>query len=190
MKVFVLGNSHANLFSNTAPQVTDKINDTKLFKTCSIGPVIAYNFQEHHLPKVPVMLAVGEVDCRWHLPKQAVEQKRSYCEVVKECVNRFFPCLLEIRKTNEVISWGSHLTCPEEHNDDPSNPVYGPRDKRDICSLWWDSHMRDLATKYKIPHISINYELSKNREKYFMDYCHLNQEAYKIAEGKMCHLFN
>ena len=62
-----------------------------IFRTYHLGPTIAYNFYEHHFPRVLdiintsninkeddyICLVVGEVDCRWHLPLQAEKQDRN-----------------------------------------------------------------------------------------------------------------
>ena len=98
MKIFCIGNSHVNIFRG----IDEVFGDDKIemFKTKHIGPTIAYNFYEHHYPQVLdylsstninitndyVMLIVGEVDCRWHLPKQAELQNRNVENLIEECI--------------------------------------------------------------------------------------------------------
>ena len=102
--IHVFGNSHSALFAGAPPcgnvvpkekekprgrGYTDK-HPTLPFRTWFLGPILAYNFFENHFQKVKdhikekkewfpastkIVLVVGEVDCRLHIPKQAKIQK-------------------------------------------------------------------------------------------------------------------
>ena len=97
--IHLIGNSHVNTFSNDSKLNMSFEND--IFKSHHIGPVIAYNFYEHHMNSVRniinniqkndyISLIVGEVDCRIHLPLQADKQNKTDYEIVDECLNRLF----------------------------------------------------------------------------------------------------
>lgn len=131
--IHCIGNSHVQVFSGADPMVYWPDTAQNLvpgFRTYNIGPIIAYNFTTKHLPKVrqviekekigkigstdSIMLVVGEVDCRWHLPYQASLQKRDALDVVQETVGRYFESFLLLRETGyNVIAWA--LTPP--HRD-------------------------------------------------------------------------
>jgi hypothetical protein len=48
--IFVFGNSHAHVFTNTHPATFGMGNKNERFTSLSLGPTIAYNFYEHHYP--------------------------------------------------------------------------------------------------------------------------------------------
>ena len=120
--IHLIGNSHVNTFSND--------NEVKLsfeneyFKPYHIGPVIAYNFYEHHMGSVNeiinnnniqkdeyISLIVGEVDCRVHLPLQADKQNKTDFEIVEECVNRLFICYDNLLERGfNIIVYSNHPT--------------------------------------------------------------------------------
>ena len=116
--IYVFGNSHAHFFTNSSPsRFGEGENRNDLFRSFSLGPIIAYNFYEHHFPtmiqwmnQLPItaedyiIFAVGEVDCRWHLLHQAEKQQRDVIELTHECIDRFFSRgdLLFVRMHREV----------------------------------------------------------------------------------------
>jgi hypothetical protein len=101
--IYTFGNSHAHLFTDSKP-ATYGIGENKnsSFTSISLGPTIAFNFYEHHFSRLKeylnnlqfdkdkdfIMLIIGEVDCRWHLPYQSSIQNQSNKEIVKECIDR------------------------------------------------------------------------------------------------------
>lgn len=191
--VYVFGNSHSSFFTNSTPsRFGEGENKNEYFRSFSLGPVIAYNFYEHHFPlmiewinKLPItgkdyiLIAIGEVDCRWHIPKQAELQKRNAIEIVHECIDRFFRSHVHLKEYGyNVISWGGHPSTTSGHNDDPSNPVYGDCLFRNKISLEWNNYLREKSKINNIDFISImNYLIDNNgltKMQYFKDYCHLD----------------
>ena len=192
--IYAIGNSHAHFFTNSHPADAVGKFKNEYFTSYSLGPTIAYNFYEHHLPKLIkliesqeikilqndyILLVVGEVDCRWHLPKQAEEQKRDTEDVVKECIDRFFKTHLFLKNSGyNIISWGGHPSTTSGHNDDPSNPVYGNCLYRNNISKQWDAYLKEISIHNSIPNVSIINDLidenGLTKMEYFIDYCHLN----------------
>jgi hypothetical protein len=189
--IHLIGNSHVNTFSND-----DKINmsfENEFFKSYHIGPVIAYNFYEHHMKSVNdvinnnniqksdyISLIVGEVDCRVHLPLQADNQKITDDEIVAECVNRLFRCydnLLE--RDYNLIVYSTHPTTTENHDmSREDRPIYGDVERRNNISLLWNKKLGDLCKSKNIKFVNF-YDLLVNENnitkmEYFLDYCHLN----------------
>jgi len=71
-----------------------------------------------------VMLIVGEVDCRVHLPKQIQLQSRPIDEVIIECVDRFFRTYLDLKERGyNVIGWGGHPSTISGPSENPSEPI-------------------------------------------------------------------
>jgi hypothetical protein len=203
----VIGNSHAGIFSGkqqnwaTWPEkCIDRIVNVKSFQ---LGPVIAYNFYEHHLPKVydiinadpPLkhewyLFTIGEVDCRWHIPYQADKQKVKFETIVEECVDRYFKAILELKqKKYNVAIWGVHPSTSSGHNNDPDNPVFGDFLLRNSISEYWNLYIAYLCKFYKIPYISIFYDLlnedGSRKEEYYMDYCHLSESSLPLIKERI-----
>jgi hypothetical protein len=193
--IYCIGNSHVNFFTDTHPGAWGewKSGNNDVFKSYGIGPVIAYNFTTNHLPKVMqaissidgfnfekdyIMLVVGEVDCRWHLPKQANEQKREVKDVVEECVDRFFISMsMLLEQGYNVVGWGSHPSTVEGHCDNLSQPIFGDCKTRNMISVHFERHYRQKCLENNIPFISILNDIIDDngitRMEFFLDYCHL-----------------
>jgi hypothetical protein len=187
--IHLIGNSHVSTFSND-----NKVNmsfENEFFKSHYIGPVIAYNFYEHHMESVNkiinnvqkndyISLIVGEVDCRVHLPLQADNQKNSDEEIVDECITRLFRCydnLLE--RGYKVIVYSTHPTTTENHDmSREDRPIYGNVERRNNICMIWNKKLEILCKSKNIIFINF-YDLLVNENNitkmdYFLDYCHLN----------------
>lgn len=190
MKIFCIGNSHVNIFRGVDSVFSN--DEIDMFTTMYLGPTIAYNFYENHYPKVLeylsstiinikedyVMLIVGEVDCRWHLPKQAEIQTQNIENLVEECINRYFRCYLDLlNRGYKVIVWAGHPSTTSGHCDDMNSPVYSNCEYRNRITLYWNDYLKKNSEENNIPFLSIIKYLidDKNLTKmeYFMDYCHL-----------------
>lgn len=204
--IYCIGNSHVNFFTDThvATNSVWKSDTHGVFNSYAIGPVIAYNFTNHHLPKVIqailsidnfkpkedyVMLIVGEVDCRWHLPKQASDQEIEIEEVVEECIDRFFDSMLALKERGcKVIGWGGHPSTTEGHSDDLSKPIFGGCKNRNRVSIHFESYYKQKCLDNKIPFISILGDIIKRdgltNMEFFIDYCHLKTDPliFRVLE--------
>jgi len=202
MKIHIIGNSHVSIFSgkstilNKYPSHVETYTPTPNITYCSyhIGPTIAYNFFEHHYHHVTdicerfvnkdtdyIMIVVGEVDCRWHLPKQASIQHIEIDTLVDECVTRFFRCYRDLsNKGYKCIGWGGHPSTNGGHNDDPNSPVYGDVNRRNNISKLFEYTIKQKCIENNMPFISILHECINDDNTtdmtYFIDYCHLNAD--------------
>lgn len=196
--IYIFGNSHVNFFTNSHPG-TEKTQTNNIF-TYNLGPTIAYNFYEHHFPAVlnwvtyyklpqntPILLCVGEVDCRLHIPQQAELQKRSIYDVAEECVDRFFRCFLDLQHYGyKPIGWGGHPSTMSPHNmNDPEALIYGDPLTRNKTSLFWSNYLERKCRIHNIHFLSIiskliNKDCSTKME-YFSDYCHLNKKILPLV---------
>lgn len=189
--IYAIGNSHVNIFASgeSSFQVP---GESKGFKSYPIGPTIAYNFTQNHLPivlktlmenKVPlgskVLLVVGEVDCRWHLPYQSALQKRSTSSIVAECVERFmgtFDALQEVGY--QPCGWGGHPTTDGPHNDDQNQPVFGDMLYRNAIAWHWKETIKNWCKNNNWGYYSIFEKLVwadlTTRTEFMQDYCHLS----------------
>lgn len=189
--IHLIGNSHVNTFSND-----NKVNmsfENELFISHHIGPVIAYNFYEHHMGSVYsilknkniptsdyISLIVGEVDCRLHLPLHADRLGVADITMVSECVDRLFVCYDELTKMGyNLIVFSTHPTTIESHDMSRSDrPIYGNVERRNsICSMW-NAKTMEMCKDRDIVYIDF-YDLlvddnNITKMEYFLDYCHLN----------------
>ena len=191
--IYVFGNSHAHFFTNSTPSRSGEgENCSEHFRSFSLGPVIAYNFFEHHYPtmiqimnnlpiteKDYVMIAVGEVDCRWHLLAQADKQKRDVTELTHECIDRFFRAHLHLKENGyNVIAWGGHPSTKNTFGNVPEDPVWGDCLTRNRVSLAWSDYLEKKSTEANIPFVSIIRDLINvdgiTKMEYYIDYCHLD----------------
>jgi len=195
--IYVFGNSHAHFFTNSTPaKFGEGENSNEHFRSFSLGPVIAYNFVAHHLPMMvnllnslpitpndPILIAIGEVDCRWHLPKQADLQQRDAKEVVHECIDRFFAVHSHLQDAGyKVVGWGGHPSTTRGHDDNPSEPVFGDCLTRNKITLEWNDYLEQKCREKGIIFSSVVRELINvdglTKMQYYKDYCHLDSEKF------------
>lgn len=189
-KIFALGNSHILAFVGAKPG--DSNDRRGRFIARSLGGTIAYNFFEHHYPRLLeiletekefdkardyVLLVVGEVDCRLHLVNQIkLHPERSEKAIISECVERFFRCHQDLKARGyKVIGWGSHPSRVAEHLY-----VIGPYDKRLHIGRYFERSLKWRCEKEGILFKSIFNKLllpsGLLREELYYDYCHLNPD--------------
>ena len=195
--IYVFGNSHAHFFTDSSPgQFGEGEKKHEYFRSFSLGPIIAYNFITSHFPTMiqwvnglpinpedPVLLAIGEVDCRWHIPKQAELQKRDVNDVVHECIDRFFQAHTHLQEAGyRVVGWGGHPSTNDGHCDNPSGPIYGDVQNRNKISLEWSDYLEKRCKEKGIEFVSIIRDLinvdNSTKMEYYKDYCHLDPVKY------------
>ncbi len=195
--IYVFGNSHSAFFTDSTPsKFGEGENRNEYFRSFSLGPVIAYNFIIHHFPtmiewinQLPisqsdyVLISIGEVDCRWHIPKQAELQKRDPIELTHECIDRFFQAHSHLTEAGyNVIGWGGHPSTTRGHDDNPSEPIYGDCLSRNKISLEWSNYLQQKCEEKNIKFVSIIKDLINvdglTKMEYYSDYCHLDSKKY------------
>jgi hypothetical protein len=126
-----------------------------------------------------IILVVGEVDCRFHLPKQADIQQRTDEDITKECIVRLMRCYDEIAaKGYRIIGFGTHPTTLKEQYLNEDGPIYGDWHRRNNICLIWNSELELQCKSRCIKYFSI-YDLlvdsnNRTRTEYYVDYCHLD----------------
>ena len=214
--IYCLGNSHASIFSGAPPcgNLVGKKNQNKdgvgdacdpnpsypQLRTVYLGGALSYNFTTKYLPNVYhwidrlgaskendiLLFCVGEIDCRWHLPKKSETLGIDKRDVVVECVDRFFESFKILKSEGwRVIVCGTQPTTilpglgipdldDQRYNGEPR---WGDCSFRnEICKIWND-YMSEKCDKNKIPFVSIYDRLvdedNITKTEYFKDYCHL-----------------
>ena len=214
-KIFVVGNSHAHFFTMSPPGtklwsdkylVTTINNQEWQFHSCSIGPTTAWSFAKKHFPNMLaalqvtdasdgdyILVPVGEVDCRLHLPRQAFIQNRDISDIVSECLDKFFRVFLALRDLGyNPIAWGGHPSSADGiEEEDKEYPKYGDVIYRNEISKIWSSGLKERCSINKIIYASILEDLidesGKPRPGIFQDGCHLanNTNLFSFAAEKI-----
>jgi hypothetical protein len=207
--VHVIGDSHVALFSGSDRMIDAWPRSSKdpsgRFRAFRLGPVLAYRLcdlattargREKLLttlaygpvpPKGTVMLCFGEIDCRYHLLRQAELQGRDAEEVVSECVARYARVVLEVQAMGfATCVWGvipaNEVTPAEE---DPECPSWGTARERTVVARMFNDMLADRLEPHGVPVISIFDRLvgpdGLPTRGYYMDSVHLSQTALPLA---------
>jgi len=201
--IYCIGDSHVSFFSGynkvLGVWLTSHQERVPVFKSFNIGPRLAFNISKKNslgyetvfkiLESIPegsyVMLCFGEIDCRVHLFKQAVIQKKNLKKVVNECVDRYFSLIKELKKMGyQVLVW--HVI--------PSTvfemkyiefPTFGNCKQRNDVTKLFNKRLTFWAKKEKIPVISLFdklvYTNGLTNMKYFIDPIHLSSLALPLV---------
>ena len=211
----IFGNSHAALLTGAPPSgnkvskqrqrpagrgFTD-VNPDYPFRTWFLGPILAYNFYEHHLHKIYefmndyphyfnnnsyITLCVGEIDCRVHLPKY-ISNERSLENVVEECIDRYHRAIQDlVNNKKKVVIIGS---LPSMSDDsirrlmplaEQKYNVAGTSEMRNKITRYWDQYHEFICRSNDIPFVSIYDSLvdecGKTKEDFFVDFIHLSYD--------------
>lgn len=211
--IYVIGNSHAMFFTNTHPAAPKCDETHEQIRSLSIGPVTAYNFCDkmdlvnqridaYNIQKEDTLLmVVGEVDCRVHLPKQiSLSSSEHPLEIVNNCVSRYFQALKGLKERGyKVVAVGPHPSTTEpanlfarisSENDEEAaqQPIYGSATERNNITRQFNKRLSLLCSTQGIGFVSIFDKLvSDNRTKmeYYLDYCHLSEAAWPLMEEEL-----
>ena len=116
-QIHCIGDSHVDFF-NIPP-----------FVSHWLGPLLAYNLNNKldkiYELKIPygskILVCFGEIDCRFHIPKQVRLQNKNPDELTKECVLRYIEALVKISQKGYIIGTFGPVASsilPESDNKD------------------------------------------------------------------------
>jgi hypothetical protein len=202
-KINVIGNSHVWAFTGRdevrglwhkdhRPIKTD--NEFRVFP---IGPVTAWAFSNKHIKTVfelasannlpegdKMLFVIGEVDCRWHLPKRIYGDGMDAWDEVTKCVDTYLFGLNMLNKVFDVIAWG--VPPPGEGEHDPEFPRWGTRKQRAVICEMFNARMADLSKAMGITYKSIYWEIAQRyKEDFFLDEIHLNSKSLPLAREEL-----
>ena len=207
--VHVIGDSHAALFSGRDSMIDawprSSRDPSGRFRAYRLGPVLTYRLSDLAAtargrekllatlaygpvpPRGTVMLCFGEIDCRYHLLRQAESQGRGVEEVVSECVARYARVVLEVQAMGfATCVWGvipANEVAPGE--EDPEYPFRGTAHERSAVARIFNGLLADRLEPHGVPVISIFDSLvgpdGLPRRGYYMDPVHLSQAALPLA---------
>jgi hypothetical protein len=202
--LYVIGNSHANFFTLSSPQRKHSWSEPLIsedhnisIRTLSIGLILAYTCISKHYPYIMgalevapgvkprdfVLLAVGEVDCRLHIPKNCKERGIPIEMGTSIVCKRLIKMLLLLKSIGFTpISWGGHPSTTEDYSGDPVHskdyPNYGKPSKRNLVSSCYNKTLGKFADDNEILFASIFDEIVDEnlspKQGVLMDPCHLS----------------
>lgn len=205
--IHCIGDSHVDFFSGQDTVQRGwpiPSNDMiPFFKTYCIGPVLAYNLCKEKartkgreilffiLETIPhgssILLCFGEIDCRAHLLKQCANQQRDLESIVRECTNRYFGVIQEIKAMGyRPIVWNVIPSTMRTDLYSSGFPVSGTCLERNQVAMLFNQCLRILCGLAEILFISIFDKLvdesGLTRTDYYRkDGQHLSQKAMPLA---------
>jgi hypothetical protein len=207
--LYVIGDSHASFFSGGADMIDAwpswSTNTRDGFKTCRLGAALAYHLPDFGStsagrekllcalaygpvhPHATVLLCFGEIDCRFHLQRQAERRGAPVDAVVRQAVGRYAGVLREIRELGfNVAAWG--VIPPDDAAQsapDPECPEYGTTGERTEVARAFNRGLAAALKPASIPLVSIFDELLGEdglaQSRYYVDRIHLGPEALPLA---------
>jgi len=200
-KLVCVGDSHASFFSGVdkiqpvfPEQSHDRIHG---LESVRLGAVLAYSLhregtQEQGREKLfaklksldcnenAILFCFGEIDCRYHLLKQAETRSIPVISVVEDCIEKYFRVIMEIKAMGfQVVVWNAIPTTHDNFNVE--YPNYGTHEQRNDCTRLFNQILQKYCEKAGIVFIDIFDKLvdKSNRTKgYFLfDRVHLGQLA-------------
>ena len=207
--IHAIGDSHSYFFTGTnvvrgktwwQMKPDDRIPG---YKSYNIGPATAYKFKDKHLDAVrqiivdaqipaeePILLVFGEIDCRLHIGKQAVEEQKVHAwAVVDDAMTRYIEGVNELSKTHRVILWCVPPPSRMANEKDPH--VFGNHTFRFNVTRIWNQALLERAEANMIPCASIFWDIAKDdvyKKKpmhYHCDDIHLSQAAMPYARDEL-----
>ena len=206
--IHCIGDSHSSFFCGQ-DRIVGRMEDNSScllgFQVYYIGPVLAYNLCEENSStkgreiifhilktKIPMgsrlLLCFGEIDCRYHILKQADCQNIRYCLVVDECVARYVRFIKEIKSNAyDVYIWNATPTAPDSSTTNSAYPRYGTEPQRNGVTAYFNNRLQSALQEIEVPFVSIFDQLidsrSYTRREYLMDGIHLSQKAMPLAKN-------
>jgi len=195
----VIGDSHTFIFtgSDVAEPTRDRENGFCGFHIQYIGPVLAWSLTHagagrdlfwRSIGNVPpgstILTVFGEIDCRAHLYRQAIKQKRNMRLVAEDCASMYADVLEEVRNRGHFpVAW-SVIPATNFPVLSKKWPAEGTlRERRAII----EAFNAQLAAKTTTA--SVYGELVREdgsvREEFYLDAIHLSKKALPMAKAEI-----
>ncbi|MFO1151915.1 MAG: hypothetical protein U1E62_26350 [Alsobacter sp.] len=206
-KIFALGDSHVRFLAgkdetSNADMTMSRIfsADSALFVGVHVGPALAFNLGRYGTKtkaaeqidrlvkkgKIPngsdVMCSFGEIDCRFHVCRQAETRGVDVKDVVVEVCQAYTAFLDGLSSQGYRPSvWAPFAATWLDRWDDPEHPVYGALDKRKFAVSVFNDVMAAACRERSLDFVSLHKPLSRlsqaDLKRLFCDGIHLSQRA-------------
>lgn len=214
-KIIAIGDSHIRFLAGKDETSGAHQDICRVFKGFSakfvgyhVGPALAFNLDKYGtktfaleqieslikkniLPiGAQVMFSFGEIDCRYHICRQAEAKGMTVDEIVDLVCKKYGDFLERIeREGYRPMVWAPFATTWSDRWDDPEHPVYGSYQQRDRAIQRFNDVMKDFCRRHSYGFLSLYGNLLDKKgeliRSYFCDTIHLSQAArhllHKIA---------
>jgi len=190
--VFVIGDSHTNIFSNSP-----------LFQVFHIGPATAYNLikggsstkSSEKINKILnmvkkgdiVLLVFGEIDCRIHIFYQFKKnhETQTISKLIQRTIHNYCNCMIKIKNQGiEVCVCG--ITPPGEEGNIYNYPYYAERKLQQKIYQEFNTELKSKCDDFQINFLDIFPLVSDESgfllKEYSDDGLHLNNKFLPLIE--------
>jgi hypothetical protein len=137
-----------------------------------------------------VMFSFGEIDCRYHVCRQADRQTESIEEIV-DAITQEYALFLDWARAQglHVSVWAIPSVTWIEESQGGDHPVYGSYAQRLFAATRFNARMRDICGLRDIPFLSVFEAVGglnlAPRTELFFDALHLSQRARPLLHDLM-----
>lgn len=216
--IFAVGDSHVRFLAGrdetSARQARDKAN---WYEHCSaritgvhLGPGLAHNanrpgartacfeklcrLTSGPTPQIPagarILLSYGEIDCRYHVVRQAEAQGRPIEAIVDEICEAYAGLLDRLAAAGYRPGiWGAVAPSWLEESGDPEHPIHGSFAQRLAATRRFNLRMAEACRRRGMPFLCLVDELldatGRTDRRWFADGIHLSQRARPLLYGRL-----
>jgi len=206
--IHCIGDSHVSFFSGTdrlVPAWPERsVDRLPFFRTYRVGPALAWSLghpgttargreQTEEIlrtavpPGSPVLFLFGEIDCRYHLLKQAEKQGREVSELAGECAEAYSAAATVLAGEGRPVLFCSPPASTPENREgaEETFPTAGSGAKRNAATRAFNDRLRERCAERKIPFVDFLDALvgpdGATRMGLYRDPIHLSQRAMPLA---------
>lgn len=210
--IYCLGDSHCNFFSG---QDTGFVAGSEgkhvfpFFKVYHLGPILAYNLvktgsttggreklfatlKDKVPPGARVLLSFGEIDCRAHLIKQAEQTGQPLEAIVKQCLDRYFVVIEEVRALGYTVI--VYNAPPSSLRPNFTNyPSYGSAVERNHVTRLFNADLGARCAAAGIYFLHTFPDIVRwpgaSTRRCFFDHIHISQRAMPATLRRLAEMF-
>ncbi len=202
--IHCIGDSHCRFFAELkrtlyAPTESGREQHV-LFRSYWLGPVLAHNLSEYNtttrgreqlelalerlIPSGSIVLfALGEIDCRFHLLRQAERQRRPVPDVVADTVERYVSTLESVRSRGfKVLVWNAVPSAPDGTAAPHEFPYFGTQEQRNEVTRMFNEQLAAKCSR-DISLVSVIDKLQDDRGQ--IDYALFKSDRVHLSESVM-----
>jgi hypothetical protein len=196
--IYCLGDSHRDIFFYINSYMKKNI-----FQVYNIQHTLAYNiaYEDHHSHSLilnvlknlsvnsKILMIFGEIDCRCHIVKQSLKQKKSLDYITEQVVDNYCIGLKRlIDKKYNINVWGPVASMNDVNvlNTDkhPLYPYVGNNLERNYVTKKFNVYLKEKCEKLNIGFYSVLENLINNdgstKDEYYVDHVHLGFKAVPL----------
>jgi hypothetical protein len=160
-----------------------------------LGPLLAYNLSnkldkiyELKIPlKSKILMCFGEIDCRFHLPKQARLQNKNPDGLIKECVSRYIEALAKISQKGYIVgAFGPIASSVLPESDHKDFPRVGDCVERNKITKIFNEELSKECKNKGLKFVTLFPLLLKEdgttKQEFYSDAVHLSGSIMPIAK--------